>query len=145
MKSINTDDLIANAKNFRWKEALWVAHWEVCAFPSDEIYTNIIAMAIKLEQVRAILKTEMKITSWYRPKWYNEWPRPFGANGAKCSYHIRGMAVDFQPYAMDCDKARALLEPLLEKLGLRMEKNPHSNWVHLDCGVPGGSGRYFEP
>ena len=85
------------------------------------------------------LNCPLRITSWYRPGAYN-----IEIGGARNSYHTKGLAVDFQPLGMDCDDARKELEPILEKLEIRMEKKPGSNWVHIDLGKVGYS-RYFIP
>jgi len=87
----------------------------------------------------------MKITSGLRPGNYNNW-----INGAINSMHKVGGALDFQPETfktlVSLCHARTMIEEFLDVLGLRMEKLPMSNWIHIDTKDPGPEGRrYFVP
>ena len=81
----------------------------------------------------------MFITSWWRPKKYNDL-----IGGAKKSWHITGGACDFTCFGISADKIREILEPYLDDLDLRMEDLPGSNWVHLDDKETDGA-RFFRP
>jgi len=129
--------------NFSDFEIRYLHQWNRLADPSDglthEIWANLVRVAEKLEEIRNILGVPLVITSWYRPLHYNHI-----IGGAKRSAHVEGLAVDFRTKGMSCDRARELLEPLLEDLGIRMERNPGSSWVHIDLRKPIGE-RYFLP
>jgi len=56
--------------------------------------------------------------------------------------HQQCLAVDFDTNGHHTiDESHAILEPLLERLGMRMERNTPT-WVHLDLH-PVGNARYF--
>lgn len=63
------------------------------------------------------------------------------------SPHKTGHAIDFHVIGFEgkegCAKIRAILEPKLEELGLRME-DISGGWVHLD-DLPVGNKRFFKP
>jgi len=66
--------------------------------------------------------------------------------GAPSSMHKKGLAVDFSVVGMSCDDVRVLLSMKLKELGIRMERNPGSNWVHVDLRpVVNDADRYFHP
>jgi hypothetical protein len=60
--------------------------------------------------------------------------------------HSMGMAVDFDCNPnMSCDDVKAMLEPQLENLNIRMENNgAGAGWVHIDIH-PVMHARYFNP
>jgi len=126
--------------NFTWGEFLWLPRWELYCFPDENQYINIKNVALKLQQIRHIFDRPIKVTSGLRPKSYNKLIR-----GARSSYHMLGMAVDFQVKNENCDHVRAVLEQKLERLGIRMEAKPGSSWCHIDMGKPSRNGRYFKP
>lgn len=64
--------------------------------------------------------------------------------GAAHSAHISGLAMDWDFGMMNCDEIRAKVLPELDRLGLRMENAPGTNWVHLDLNPPNPN-RYFIP
>lgn len=115
-------------KNFRWTEALWLPSWGIYVFPQyDHVWENIYKTAEVMEEIRAIVKKPIVVTSWYRPEKYNEFIK-----GSKRSQHIQGLAVDFFAKGQICDATRVLLLPHLERLDIRMEANVGKNWVHID-------------
>jgi uncharacterized protein YcbK (DUF882 family) len=138
------DKPIGNSKYFKWKDALWLNQWEVCAIPkTDSIYLNIIEVCTKMDKIREIIQAPIVITSWYRPIRYNEFIR-----GAKSSAHILGKAVDFQVQNQTADDVRHALYFSMILLDIRMENLPKSNWVHIDTKVDGPMGlqeRFFSP
>lgn len=92
----------------------------------------------------------MQITSWWRPKNYNDWKTiggvEYGVGGAPDSSHMRGLAIDFTIYTVSIDEIHAVLAPRLETMGIRMEKPDGRNRVHCDLAtVPNGGSRYFLP
>ena len=136
---VELEDNIPGCANFKWKEALFLPKWGSYAKPSLEEIENISKTAYKMEVIRAVLNCPLRVTSWLRPKDYNK-----AVDGARRSKHLEGLAVDFQPLDMDCDKAREILLPLLPGLEIRMEDRPGSNWVHIDLGEVIHN-RFFKP
>lgn len=135
---------IGNAKNFTWSEALYLARFEIHCFPSSpQIFENIVKAAEKMQAIRDIFQKQIRVTSWLRPQKYNE-----EIGGSRNSSHLRGLACDFQVLGMDADSVRAALLPSLEKLNLRMEDFPRSNWVHIDLNCNDKTPiekRFFKP
>ena len=130
---------IADAPDFTWGEALYLPAWGVHVFPSKTALLGITAFAPKVQKVRRYLNRPMKIINWWRPEVYNQ-----QIKGAKRSQHLSATAIDFVCYNINADTIRGWLEPKLEEFGLRMEKLPGSNWVHIDAG-PVTHKRYFTP
>ena len=129
-------------ENFKWKEALFLYHWNIHVFPTPEEIGNILKTAEKLEKVRRLLGNRpIKVNSWLRPVRYNA-----HIGGANKSAHIEGLAVDFKIEGVHSNVLRGQLKNHLDELGIRMEKlGPFDNWVHIDLKEPGPSGRYFNP
>jgi hypothetical protein len=139
-------DLIPGSNYFRWFDALWLPKWEVYVVPTEVQAQRIIRIAKKADFVVGQLGSKpLTITSWLRPKNYNQWAAPHGVGGAQYSVHMDGGAIDFKHPLMTSDECREILAPELERLGLRMEKLPGSSWVHIDDKEPGPGGRYFLP
>ena len=141
------------SKHFTWKEALLLPSWGVYHNPTQEEVNNIIKMAKKMDAVRDLIGKPIKIHCWIRPVVANCPGSPHhgenynaaAGSTATRSAHIMGKAVDWS-CGDNCDDVRDILEPNLEMWGLRMERKPGSNWVHLDCAdVPPGGHRYFIP
>ena len=139
--TVDLDANIDGCEHFTWREALALREWGICAFPVDELTKhNIIQGALKLEVIRSLIGEPLVITSWYRPSAYN-----LHIGGSVGSYHKVGMAVDFRPKYMSCNKAKIMLLPHLEELGLRMENNGRkADWIHVDMGKV-YKHRYFKP
>lgn len=137
---IDLNELIPGSKYFRWCEALWLPQWGIHCYPTDRQYLNILKTVTRFDLVREYLDQPMFVTSWVRPKKYNDL-----IGGAFISAHIEGLAIDFQCHKIKPDRIREVLEPVLDDFNLRMEKLPGSNWVHIDGREPGPGGRYFEP
>ncbi len=136
------DDLIPYSQNFRWREVLLLHSWNIYAYPTAEVYQNIIRRTQTLEIVKNRFGGKpIVIHDFWRPELYNK-----VIGGAADSRHIIGDAVDFSIMTIDCDQVRNDLEPELERLGLRMEQRPGSNWVHIDGKpVEDGHSRFFWP
>lgn len=134
-------DHIPFCGNFRWKEALYLPQWETHCFPDYEQYRNVLKTAEIMEEIRKKLGNRpIKITSWVRPKQYNE-----KIGGAWLSGHIYGMAVDFVHSEMDSDQVRERLRGHLDTLNIRMEDLDGASWVHIDIKKPMDGKRYFKP
>lgn len=141
--------------HFTVHDATYLPSWGVYHTPSDQEKENILALAAKLELVRAYLgNNDVNVNCWIRPTIVVcENPRYNGKNynqligGAQNSAHISGMACDFTVSRITCDDARFLLEDQLDILQMRMEKKPGSSWVHLDIRQPAypDGRRYFTP
>jgi Peptidase M15 len=141
--------------HFTVHDALFLPSWGVYHIPSDQEKANILDLASRLEMVREYLEgNPINVNCWIRPTSVNcDNPRFNGKSynqaigGAQNSAHISGMACDFTISRMTCDDVRHLLEDQLEAFGLRMEKKPGSNWVHLDSRQPSypNGNRYFIP
>lgn len=130
---------IPGTANFTWGEALWLPRWNLYCLPTELEEQEIIKIAFKLQQIRNIFGKSITITSWLRPKAYNEL-----IGGAKDSAHIYGMAVDFVVANTDCDEVRLKLLNKLDDLKIRME-DIAGDWVHIDNREPGKQGRFFKP
>jgi len=131
---------IGDNKNFKWKEALYLASMDVYVMPDEDIARNIIETANRMQSIRDILGKPIKVTSWYRPANYNK-----HIGGAKNSYHIQGLACDFCVSGMLPDAVREILLDFLDNLDIRMEDMPGASWVHVDLGVPNAGRRFFLP
>ena len=142
------------SKFFTVREAIYLSKWGRLAYEGDglnaQVKARILAMAAKADVVREYLGRPMRIHSWYRPKHYNAL-----VGGATGSKHMclggDWSALDFDcvlpkvdSQAEACDTIRAALEPKLEEFGIRMERNPGCNWIHLD-NAPVTHERYFKP
>lgn len=136
---------ISDCKYFTWHEALFLPTWKVHVHPEPKHVPNIIDMAYKMDEIRDIIGHPIHVTSWYRPKLYNLWKKPYGVGGAGLSAHMEGLAVDFVCSVYNADEIRELLLPKLEGLSIRMENLPGSSWVHVDLRKYGYFGRYFTP
>ncbi len=128
--------------HFSVKDALTLHAWNRLANESDgltdEVKANIVSVCNKMEEIRSVLGCAITVHCIYRSPDYN-------AQVVKAiphDVHSMGMAVDF-----DCnghhtiDEIHTILEPLLEKLGIRMEQKTPT-WVHIDIH-PVGHARYF--
>lgn len=128
--------------NFSWKEALFLPSWNRIANPSDglteEIKGNLIKVFLVLEDIRLLYNKPITIHCAYRPLAYN-----IQIGGATHSAHIEGKAIDFSISNVTCNNVRTKLMPMLDKLNIRMENLPNSNWVHID--IRNTSPRYFKP
>lgn len=144
---INWNDLNARiSPNFSVHEALWLPSWGRHATPEERMgfEGNMVALAHKMEAVRDLFAAPIKVHCWLRPTAYNK-----EVGGARSSAHLVGRAVDFHVDGFEgaggCLRARGIILPHLEALGLRME-NHEGGWVHIDSAPVGPSGnRYFLP
>lgn len=133
---------MALSNYFTWQEALWLPHWNRSADLddglTDEIKANIIKTALVHDQIRDIIGASIIVHSWYRPPSYS-----IEVGGTASDVHTQGLAVDWHTTGMTCAEAMTKLEPLLDQLNIRMERNT-TDWIHTDCKelIPGHQ-RYF--
>jgi hypothetical protein len=136
----NLDDIIPGCVNFRWREALLLPKWSMFVYPTLTVYQNIIKTARILDIVHNMFGHPVNVHCFWRPQVYND-----AIGGAHLSSHIEGKACDFSVFTVDCDSVRAKLIPQMDRLDIRIEDRPGSNWVHLDWRQPGPEGRLFKP
>ena len=135
------------SKYFTVKDLVYLPTWKRLANASDgldlDIQTNLIKLAQKMDTVREYFGKPVITHVSYRPTEYNK-----AIGGALHSQHSLGAAMDFHIEGLTCDEVREELvnKGLLETWGMRCEKAPGTNWVHLDFKelAPGGN-RYFIP
>ena len=134
------------SKYFTVKEALYLPTWNRMANDkdglNDEIKTNLVALFAKMDLIRDFFGVAVLVHCAYRPEEYNKL-----IGGAPKSAHKIGKGCDFHVESLNCDFARdkIILAGLLDRLELRMESKPKSNWVHVDMYPPSVSGgkRFF--
>lgn len=139
------------SRHFTVREALWLNKWGRLANErdglSEQVKTQILLLAGKMDLVRGILGLPINVHCWFRPVGYNALVG--GAQGSKHLCLGPWSAVDFDAclpgsdLEVSCARSRKILEPKLEELGLRMEKHD-GPWIHLDS-APVVYARYFKP
>jgi uncharacterized protein YcbK (DUF882 family) len=160
MKSFNLSDHIS--AHFTYKEALWLPRWGRAGSEQDGLTDEVLArveflLKEKMDAVREYFGRPINVHVCWRPPAYNKL-----VGGAKKSAHLAMVdyagnplapeaieaAIDFDVEGLSCDEARQMIldDDMLETWGLRMENNPGSSWVHLDCREPlPGHSRFFSP
>ena len=113
---LNTDGNVQIAKHFKVKEF-------ACKDGSQIVFIDRYLVSI-LDILRNQIGKPIIITSGYRtPEWNKK------CNGAKYSYHMRGMAADIRVNGMSAKElANKLNEVIPDGCGI-IEYN---NWVHFD-------------
>lgn len=109
--------------------------------PTPQIVTNLVRLAQALEVVRAVLGNKpLHIASGYRSPLVNS-----KVGGSPRSYHMLGLAADFDPpEPWTHDEAQKLLgrEPALDyDLILEERAKDGAHWLHLQIPKPGEKGR----
>ena len=133
------------SRYFTWKDALYLPQYSRIADVSDgvtdEVRANLIQLFSKMDLIREFIGVYCIVHVAFRSKEYNKL-----VGGSPASAHMEGRACDFHFSRKSCDDVRkAILDAgKLEELGLRMEDNPGSGWVHLDTKPPIHS-RFFKP
>jgi uncharacterized protein YcbK (DUF882 family) len=135
------------SKYFTVKEMIYLPTWKRMANETDglndQIKENLINLAMDMDIVRDYFDKPINVHVTYRPLEYNK-----AIGGALHSAHSEGEAMDFDIVGMTCDEVREELvsKNLLDKWGMRCEKAPGSNCVHLDYRqLAAGGNRYFIP
>lgn len=86
--TMNPNDLLT--PNFRFKEFFC----QGITPPPDDMFQDILMLAIELQKVRSFLGKPIYVTSGYRTKEYNDYLIKQGYPASANSYHMKGMAVD---------------------------------------------------
>lgn len=139
---IDMRELLPGNAYFRWGEALLQREWNTYVHPTVDQAQNIIKTGRIMSDIRGRLGSKpLIVTSWFRTVQYNAQIK--GSVGSK---HLLGLACDFKHPSLTCDQVREELLPELDRMGIRMENNPGSGWVHVDLAplVLAGE-RYFKP
>lgn len=140
------------SKYFKVKEALFLPKWGIFHQPNESEQMAISLMAERMDIIREYIEKPIIVLSWIRPDHVNCPGSEYHlcdyndlVNGAPSSMHIYGSAVDW--YCSDsCDIVRFNIQFKLEQWGIRMERLPMSNWIHVDNKtVSQGMQRYFIP
>lgn len=138
-----TDPACATTEHFTVGDAILLRSWKRLAIAEDGVDFDQVLKTLEMaEKVRVLLGCPMHVTSLFRSKEYNK------SQGIKeYDVHARCLAIDFHCLPLlTCDQVKVILEPQLESLGIRMERNgTGAGWVHLDLYKVGPSGRYFTP
>jgi hypothetical protein len=156
-----TDPGCLVSKYFTVHDAIYLPKWNRLANEADglldEQKTAIFEYFEKLDKVREILGVDIITHCGYRPPAYNKlikgakesahmarFLKDYGKKGGYCA------ASDWHPLfpksiTEACDLAREYLRPHLQKLGLRMEDNPGSSWVHTDSKPLAYGKLFFKP
>jgi hypothetical protein len=106
-------------------------------------FDKLLASCQVLEQVREVLGCAMNIHCVFRSTAYNLAQNILPPTGR--DVHSMCIAADFDcGNSLSIQEVKDKLEPILDQLGIRMEKGT-TNWIHVDTHSVGPSGRYFTP
>lgn len=129
---------------FTVRECLFLPHWGRLATEADgvddAVKNSLFALCQKMDHLREFFKVPIIVHCMYRPPEYSKL-----VGGTETDVHTKGEAIDFNVDGILCDDARTLIEPSLEAMVIRMEKNEGAAWIHIDIHGVGPSGRYFNP
>jgi hypothetical protein len=105
---------------------------------NDQMKTKLVTLCQKMEEIRTFLGCSINVHCMFRSQQYNQQVVKAIPNDV----HAQGFACDFDCNStMTIDQVHAKLEPVLEKFGIRMERNT-ATWVHIDLH-PVMNARYF--
>jgi len=145
------------SRYFTIKDATHLPKWNVLHMPSKREMIELTKLFEKMDIIRDTVRLPILVHCSIRPtsvvcnnaqyngKNYNE---AIGSTATK-SAHIFGQACDFHVVGFEdtkgCAEMRKKIQPILEKLGLRME-NITGSWIHVDTyPVKAGGKRFFIP
>lgn len=123
---VHLEDNIPGSRYFKWYEALWLPSVEAFACPNIEQQNNIAMQAKELDRVRDHFSRPIFVTSWLRPKKYNEM-----IGGAIDSTHIYGLGTDFIIKGIETTYVKVVLQDDTTIYTGRGEIDT-TNWIHLD-------------
>lgn len=135
-----TDGTDKVTEHFTVQDACMLHHWNRLATADDGMDpAKLQALCEAMEKVRDVLGCPMNVHCMFRSPAYNV---EIGA--PEHDVHSQNLACDFDcGAALTIQQVKDKLEPLLESMGLRMERGTTS-WVHVDTH-PVGNARYFNP
>lgn len=107
---------------------------------NDQIKNSLYALCQKMDHIRDFFACPIIVDCCYRPPAYSKL-----VGGSETDVHTKGEAMDFIIENIDATKVKELILPSLDSLGVRMENNPGSDYVHIDIHPPGITGRFFTP
>jgi len=130
--------------HFTVNDCLMLHEWNRLATEADGAdFDKITALCQVLEQVRSALGVPMNVHCIFRSTAYNLAQNILPPTGL--DVHAMNLACDFDcGSALSIQQVKDALEPLLDQLGIRMERGT-ATWVHVDLHAVGPSGRYFTP
>lgn len=151
-----TDMKAKISQYFTVHEALWLSSWGIYHTPSDAEKVEILHIAEIMDKIRAQFG-QVNVHCWIRPtsvncpgsQYHGQNYNAAVGSTATMSAHIFGKAVDFDvvpagsnydALTKSCDAVRDGLKPQLDALDIRLEWNPHSPWIHVDCSPVSYSG-----
>jgi len=130
------------SQHFLVGDAIALHSWDRLANESDgltdEGKAKLVVLCNKMEEIRKVLGCPITVHCMFRSQKYNQEVVKAIPNDV----HAQFEACDF-----DCNEhhtineVHTILEPLLEQLGIRMEKNTPT-WIHIDLH-PVKYARYF--
>lgn len=129
--------------HFTVGDAITLHSWNRLATEDDGLdddgKTKLIALCEMMEKVRTHLGCPINVHCMFRSQEYNKEV----VKAIPDDVHAQFLACDFDcSPALTIEEVKEKMEPVLEDLGIRMEKSTPT-WVHLDLREPGPSGRYF--
>jgi len=87
---------------------------------------------MKLEEIRALFgDRQIFVTSWYRPKVYDNFIKKKDLFFNSVSKHTLGKAVDFNVFGIEPKAVQAKILENIDRLQVRLELNTPS-WTHID-------------
>jgi hypothetical protein len=119
-------------EHFTVADACMLHSWNRLAIETDgcndAMKAKLIILCSKMEEIRTFLGCPINVHCMFRSQQYNQEVVKAIPNDV----HAQGLACDFDSNgSMTIDEVHAKLEPVLEQLGIRMEKNT-ATWVHID-------------
>lgn len=107
--------------------------------PTTEVLANLARLADLLEGVRALTGKPLSIKSGYRSPALNS-----AVGGSPSSYHMLGLAADFDPpagWTHDGLQQAIGASPLQFDLCLEERAKDGAHWLHLQASKPGATPR----
>ena len=128
-------------EHFRWDEversSTAIARGIANTVPASMELT-VVATAQQMEAVRALFGKPIKVNSWYRSRALNE-----AIGGAKTSYHMQGLAVDFEVPGLPNARVFhvvALSDIPYDQL-IHERTRSGADWIHIGFAPPGRAPR----